>query len=273
MYIHKKYSINNSITDVKKYKDALKEICKINLRRSSKFNILAILGALNCVKEAEFSNNTGLYVCSEYGSITSVKKVLEDVSNDSIIMPFDFLNINNNNVSFYVSQALNISGKNMLLTSHNLSFEKGLELAYFDLNIEEVDDVLIGAVDESLSSINNYNKYILNSDKLPSNDYSSWLYINKIKENSLCEIESISIFHSVEDLNNIIDSLDYDVVFLNQFAKQKVENIKVEKIKISQNEVLNTMEHIISFIDNTYLKMIMISMDRLSKGSVITFSK
>ncbi len=80
-------------------------------------------------------------------------------------MPFDFLNINSNNVSFYVSQALESKGKNMVLTSHDLSFEKALELALFDLEIDEVKDALIGNVDESLDGINNFNKYISNVEK------------------------------------------------------------------------------------------------------------
>ncbi len=117
------------------------------------------------MKEKTYSDNMGIYLASEYGSITSVKNVLEQVSQDSIVMPFDFLNINSNNVSFYVSQALESKGKNMVLTSHDLSFEKALELALFDLEIDEVKDALIGNVDESLDGINNFNKYISNVEK------------------------------------------------------------------------------------------------------------
>ena len=90
MYIHHTYSINNKNENIKVYKSFLKEISKINLRRSSKFNILAVLGALQCMKEKNYSNNMGIYVASEYGSITSVKTVLGQVSQDSIVMPFDF---------------------------------------------------------------------------------------------------------------------------------------------------------------------------------------
>ncbi len=182
MYIHKTYTLNNENQSIKTYKSALKEISKINLRRSSKFNILAVLGALQCMDNKNFSDNMGIYVASEYGSITSVKTVLEQVSQNSIVMPFDFLNINSNNVSFYVSQALESKGKNMVLTSHDLSFEKAFELALFDLELNEVDDVLLGNVDESLEEINSFDKYISNIEKYPSKDVSSWIYINKEKK-------------------------------------------------------------------------------------------
>ena len=125
-----------------------------------------MIGALRCLDKNSLSGNTGIYIGSEYSSINSVKKVLEEVSSDSIIMPFDFLNINSNNVSFYVSQALCSNGKNMLLTSENLSFERVLEVALFDLEIDEVDDALVGLVDESLDNIKEYTKYISNTNAI-----------------------------------------------------------------------------------------------------------
>jgi len=273
MYIHKKYSLNNEIQDIKVYKTALKEITKLNLRRSSKLNILAILGALSCVDKSTLSDTTGIYICSEYGSIVSVKKVLEELSNDSIIMPFDFLNINTNNASFYVSQALESHGKNMVLTSDNLSFEKGLELALFDLEIDELQDVLIGKVDESLCSIKDYNKYISNLQNLPSNDYSGWLYINETKENALCKIESVESFSSITELNKKIKALNYDTISLNQFAKININTIHADTNKITYKETLNTMEYIIDFIESSFQRMILISMDTKEKGVVFYIKK
>jgi len=269
MYIHKTYSINNKIQDVKIYKNALKQIAKLNLRRSSKLNVMAILGALKCVDQSILSMNTGIYVCSEYGSILSVKKVLEELSIEDMIMPFDFLNINTNNASFYVSQALRSNGKNMVLTSDNLSFEKGLDLALFDLEIDEVQDLLIGKVDESLSGIKEHNKYISNPQNLPSNDYSGWLYINKSKENALCKIELVESFDCLNDLNEKIKSLEYKSVYLNQFAKIKLDKINVNTNKIVETKTLNTMEYIIDFIRGEKKSILFVSLDEKEKGIII----
>jgi len=253
MYLHKNHLIINEITDIKEYKRALKEKTKLNLRRSSKFNVLAILGAMNCIKSEELSQNSGIYVCSEYSSILSVKKVLHEMQNSSMIMPFDFLNINSNNVSFYVSQALNAKGKNMLLTSDELSFEKGLELALFELEINEVSDAVIGLVDESLIGIPNYSKYISNEKSRYDKDYSGWLYLNQQKENSLCKIELIGNFDSKDQLNKMIENEDYDM--------------------LNENSMISFVESVSDFISSKNKKMIYIAMDKENKGLVFLVSK
>jgi len=262
MFIHKKYLINNVNKDTKEYKSSLKKICQLNLRRASKFNILAILGALECLKNNQLSGNTGIYVCSEYSAIMSVRKVLEDVSSNNMIMPFDFLNINSNNVSFYVAQALQSHGKNMLLNSDELSFEKGLEVALFDLEINEIEDVLIGLVDESLSNIKDYYKYISNTISTPSNDNSGWLYINQIKEKSLAQIEFIYSFNNLEQMQEIIEKVTFDVLYTKQ---KSMDNINKKN--------LDSIYSIIDFIDSEYNKMIYVKLDKNNKGYVVSVKK
>ncbi len=238
MYIHKTYKLINDNKETKEYRNQLKQISKINLRRSSKFNILAVIGAINCVKDLELSSNIGIYVSSEYGPISDVKNVLNTVSEDNhIVMPFDFLNINSNNVSFYVSQALGAKGKNMVLTSRYFSFEKALTLASFDLEINEVEDILVGGVDESLESIENYNNYLQHAQNLESKDGSCWFYANNKKENALAKITKIEEFNSIEDLKLSLKE-SYSKVTLNQFASKDEEILSFA----NEDNILNTNE-------------------------------
>lgn len=273
MYIHKTYSLNNENQSIKTYKSELKEISKINLRRSSKFNILAILGALRCMKDTDYSNNIGIYVGSEYGSITSVKTVLEQVSQNSIVMPFDFLNINSNNVSFYVSQALDSNGKNMVLTSHDLSFEKSLEFALFDLEIDEISDALLGSVDESVDEINNYNKYISNKQSNPSKDTSSWIYINKEKENSLAKIEEFSSFSNISEVKDILREKTFDLITLNQYATEEINELKINKELIFSHDNIHGCTNILSMLNSNKKSFVYLSMDKSKKGYLIKFTK
>lgn len=277
MYIHHTYSISNekqnTNENIKVYKSLLKEISKINLRRSSKFNILAVLGALKCMKEKTYSDNMGIYLASEYGSITSVKNVLEQVSQDSIVMPFDFLNINSNNVSFYVSQALESKGKNMVLTSHDLSFEKALELALFDLEIDEVKDALIGNVDESLDGINNFNKYISNVEKKPSKDLSAWIYINKQKDDSLAKIETFSAFTNINELNELLKNTSFELAILNQYATKQINDLQINKDLVFSHDNVHGSVNIISMLNSDKKSFIYLAMDVNSKGYLVKFTK
>lgn len=218
MYLHATSHVLNPLLDIKAYRTLLKPLSSINLRRSSKFNILAVYGALLCMNEVKTSQQFGIYVATEYGPIMDVHNVLNTVNMDNfIIMPFDFLNINSNNVSFYVSKALDAVGKNMVLTSEEVSFEKALQLALFDLETKDVQDVLIGAVDESLEEIPEYSKYTSNVLKQQSFDGSFWLYGNENKENALAQILCIKEYENTEALLQRLP-LENSTISCNQFA-------------------------------------------------------
>lgn len=202
MYIHKTYHLVEPNLPIATYKKTLSSLCKINLRRANKFNILSVYGALSCIESTSISDNIGIYLATEYGPVESLKNVVEQVNNpQGIVMPFDFLGINTS-ASFYIAQALNASGKHMVLTAHNLSFEKALQLAYFDLMHHEVEDVLIGRVDASLSFIENHQSYIT-PQSVESFDQSYWFYANRNSQNALAKIEKIEEFSSIETMREV----------------------------------------------------------------------
>jgi len=203
MYIHKTYQLFEPDAPIAEYKQKLSTLCKINLRRANKFNLLAVFGALSCAQTQTLSNNLGIYLATEHGPVESLVNVLEQVTkNDGVVMPFDFLGINTN-ASFYIAQALNASGKHMVLTSHHLSFEKALQLAYFDLTHNEVDDVLVGKVDASLCFIEP--KHRPKGDK-NNYDESCWIYANRNAENAVAKIEKIEEFDSFETMREVYGS-------------------------------------------------------------------
>lgn len=155
--------------DISVYKELLKDLTTINIRRSSKFNLLAIYGALKCVEGTEYSENLSVYIITKYAPVTSVAKVLQDQKDGHHITPFDFLNINGNNASFYVAKALNAKGKNQVITTKNNTLEDIIELAKLDMELGDIDDALVGLVDESIDGI-------LDGS---SEDISHWVYLPK----------------------------------------------------------------------------------------------
>jgi len=200
MYIHKTYQLFEPDAPIATYKQKLSTLCKINLRRANKFNLLAVFGALSCAQNQPISNNLGIYLTTEHGPVESLVNVLEQVTKEGgVVMPFDFLGINTN-ASFYIAQALGAEGKHMVLTSHHLSFEKALQLAYFDLTHNEVDDVLVGKVDASLCFIDPKHRPKGNKNNY---DESCWLYANRNAENAIAKIEKIEEFASFEAMQEV----------------------------------------------------------------------
>jgi 3-oxoacyl-(acyl-carrier-protein) synthase len=154
MYIRSIYKQISDIEEVSVYRKQLKEISKINLRQSSKFNVMAVLGAMKCMKNISYDKNLSIYLASEYSCTQNMLNVITQVNTkDDMVMPFDFLNINTNNAGFFIAQALDTVGSSLNITSWDLSFEKALEMAYSDLLLNEATEALIGGVDESLENI------------------------------------------------------------------------------------------------------------------------
>lgn len=237
MYIQSVFKQINENQPAKFYRDEIKSICKLNLRRNSKFNIMAIYGALNCLKDTLYKDNLSIYIASEYGCVEDLIKVLEQINNeDSMLMPFDFLNVNTNNTGFLVAQALNTLGNNVNITSEDFSFEKAFELAYFEFNTKEVKDILIGGVDESVENINNHNSIIHNLENSISKDGSSWIYINDKKENSIAKVEFFDFFTNIKELNAYLKTIEYNIVGLNQYAKKYQDELNINKNLIFKNQ-------------------------------------
>jgi len=233
MYICATYNTTYKNNTTKEYKQLLKEITKTQFRRVSKFNIMAIYGALQCLKNKQYDNNLNIYTASEYGCITDMNKVLLQVNKkDEIVMPYDFLNINGNNVGFLISEALNTIGNNFYVTAEDVSFEKAFELAYFDISINKIDQALVGAVDESLDYIQDISNLVKNSDNKGIYDGTTWFHLSTKSDNALAKIDIVETFNNIEELNSFLDTLQYDHLSLNLFAQKALNSLKIDKHKI-----------------------------------------
>lgn len=278
MYIKSIFKQINENKTAKEYRDQLKSICKLNLRRNSKFNIMSIYGALNCLKDVHYKDTLSIYIASEYGCVEDLLKVLEQInSEDSMLMPFDFLNVNTNNTGFLVAQALNTYGNNVNITSEDLSFEKTFQIAYFEFFTKDIKDILIGGVDESVENIPNHNRIIHTLENSISKDGSSWIYINDEKENSIAKIESFDFFTNIQELNKHLQTLDYEIVGLNQYAKKYQSELEINKILIFENQDnfygTTSAGDIIDILEKNKNSSIYISLDSKKRAYLFHFKK
>lgn len=276
MYIKSIYKQVNENKSAKEYRKDLKEISSLNFRRNSKFNVMAVYGALKVLDKIKYKDNLSIYLASEYGCIEDLLKVLNQINNDeSFVMPFDFLNVNTNNTGFLISQALQTIGNNINVSSEDLSFEKTFELAYFDFHFKKVDEILVGGVDESLVNVINHNSVINNLFNLDSKDGSSWLYINNDKRNSLGEIKHFEFFTNLEELNKYLETIDYKIVGLNQFAKKYVSELQIDKNLIykSKNNFCGTysVADIIDLLKEKEESSVYISLDSKKRAYLFFF--
>lgn len=279
MYIQNIFTEVNENKTAKQYRKELKEISSINLRRNSKFNVMAVYGVLKLLKNQSYPKNLAIYVASEYGCTKDMKDVLVQINDkDSIVMPFSFLNINTNNTGYYISQVLETTGNNINISAEDISFEKAFELAYFDFKYNSIKEILIGAVDESLENITNYNTMIHNIKNKKTYDGNAWFYLNNNIDNSLAEVKFFKQFMNINELNKQLENINYDIIGLNQFAKQNSENLTLKKDLIFNSKENNfygteSASNIIELLKQEKESSIYISLDSKQRAYLFHFIK
>ena len=252
MYIHSTFQFANKNETASYYKKLLKEINTINLRRSNKFDVLAVYGACNCMLNQNYEEILNIYLASEYGVISGILKVLSTLDNkDNIIMPFDFLNTNGNNAGFNISSALKTKGESILINSNNFSFEQSLKYAYFKANRQNNFETIIGAIDESLDQIENINN-ILDTKTNNTKDSVSFIYCNNNKENAIAEIKDIKEFSSKYSLNEYINHhKDYNIIIYkenNLSPSTQTASDLINNLKLNSNFILVKYTKVSNFI-------------------------
>jgi hypothetical protein len=194
MYIHS-YStfVSSAVDDIKIYKQEISRYTKLKFRRASKFVLLSLVGACQCTHGEAVKADTAIYLTTENGNLGDTETVLDQIYNKhEFPMPYNFINTMSNTASFYVAQSFDILGRNLTVSSKQLSFERGLELLRSDLLAGVVTESLFGGVDEVCFSKLQFEAKF----NRPYRDYemiegSCWLLIKADNRDALGEITAI----------------------------------------------------------------------------------
>ena len=204
MYLKACYHHHSKNQSLKEYKELLKDLTNLNLRRISKFNALAMYGALQCVKHLEIPQELDIYSSSRHGAIKDIAKALKDLNSPlQAIMPFDFLNISSSNIGFYLSKTLNSVGNNISIYSKEHSLQRAFELAFYALQNGNSQNILLGYIDEALEDVNN--KEVISNKENYTYDISTWFLLSMDPKNALIKITDIKAFENVTNFKKSCD--------------------------------------------------------------------
>jgi hypothetical protein len=210
MYVHATSSfICEPIDDLGGLKEELKKYTDYFFRRINKFILLSLRGVHQCVHKLNIDNSTAVYLATENGNLGDTETVLQQLyMENSFPKPFNFINTMSNTASFYVAQSLKSLGRSITVSSKNISFERGLELAKVDFELKHIKEALVGGVDEATTSRHEHiKKYGESSNGVKLVEGSSWLYLKAEKEGALGEVLSIMTFNSRDDALHQVKSL------------------------------------------------------------------
>ncbi|MBM4314764.1 MAG: hypothetical protein FJ122_12740 [Deltaproteobacteria bacterium] len=182
MYIHSASAfIGEANAEVNTLKEAIRRYTRESFRRGNRFILLSLLGALRCVHRHSLEPNTAVYLTTEHGNLGDTVTVLDEIyAAHSLPKPYGFINTMSNTAAFYLAQNLGIRGRNITVSSQQVSFERGLELLKADLATGAEANALIGGVDEA--SLNGFVSEGQNHHGWRMVDGSSWFYVKSERE-------------------------------------------------------------------------------------------
>ncbi|HAJ28126.1 MAG TPA: hypothetical protein DCG53_12935 [Syntrophus sp. (in: bacteria)] len=194
MYIHSASSfIGEETTDSISLKEKLSSYTEENFRRVNRFILLTLLGARQCVHNHVLDFDTAIYLTTEHGNLGETASVLDEIyAAGSLPKPFGFINTMSNTAAFYLARNLGVRGRNIMVSSQHLSFERGLELLQVDFALGATGNALIGGVDEALLSRIALEEQTDRVFKMVNG--SGWLYIRPGKDGACGEISEIRSF-------------------------------------------------------------------------------
>jgi hypothetical protein len=229
MFIHSAVAHITAPADVKILKEELKRHTETHFRRISKFVLLALIGAYSCAARHRPDGAAAIYLTTENGNLADTESVLSQIyRSHSLPMPFNFINTMANTAAFYVAQGLGLCGRNITVSSQNLSFERGMELLKADMDLRFVRHALIGLVDEATAAASHFaaSSGVPNS-RVNQIDRSCWLYVTSEREGALGEVAAIRSFKTQNDavqwLENNPDALSQNAVISFGSAMGAVE--------------------------------------------------
>ncbi|MBE0495283.1 MAG: hypothetical protein IBX45_02610 [Campylobacterales bacterium] len=215
MFFHACYELLDQTLSTQAYKQEVAKLTPLGMRRANRFNLLAVYGALCCNARFGVSKNTHVFVATEYGPVGSLMRVLGQMQK-GYLAPFDFLGLNTN-ASFYVAKALGVQGRHAMVTSHDISLEKALHLAYVDMRAGEAEAVLVGLVDETLAEVPAFERCITNVAE-GCVDKSMWFYASTQPQGAKAEVVMVR----ETDRQGLLeaDCFGYTQVNVTSFAAQ-----------------------------------------------------
>jgi hypothetical protein len=204
LYIHNASAFTgNGSADINFLKGEIKRYTQEDFRRVNRFILLALLGARQCIHQQAVEDDTAVYLTTEHGTLGQTAEVFDEIyATRSLPKPFGFINTMSNTAAFYLAKNLGIRGRNIIVSSRHLSFERWLELLKTDFASGAERSALIGGVDEAV-----LNRTGMKEQSGPDRrmvDGSAWFYVKPEKDGACGRFADIKSFPDGHSCNKWI---------------------------------------------------------------------
>ena len=180
-------------------------ICREKFRRIDRFIQLCLLGSARCMQAIEsisHNSRTGLYIGSRFAAMSNTIEVQEQMFlHGQAPKPVNFINTLSNSAGYYVARNLQLKGKNLFVSRQNASLEAALSLAQLDLQSGQIEQALVGVVDEGVLPLADHCQRMGIPANTAIGEGSHWFLLRPTsKTQALATITDIDTFHDQSDL-------------------------------------------------------------------------
>lgn len=242
-----------------------------SLRRMSGIIKMGVASALACLNEAGESNPGAIITGTTYGCLEDTGVFLSEVikRNEELPPPTAFIQSTHNTVGAQIALILKCHNYNNTFVHNGFSFESALLDALLLLKEKEVDNVLVGSVDELtdhsftvLNRLGLYKKSILSNRDLYSSQSKGtiagegaafFLLTNTFTSDTYAVLEGMATFYKPADIkeveNQILSFLsvhhipiqDLDLVITGRNGDNKQDKIyeQLQKSLFSNNPLIS----------------------------------
>ncbi len=191
-------------------KPLLAEVCRQRFRRIDRFTQLALLGSARCIGDRELPAATGLYISSGYGSIANTVKVQRQIMVDSgVPKPADFINTLSNSAGFYVARNLGLQSRNQFVGRDEAPLEAALQIATLDLAVGNVEQALVGVVDEIATPVEEHARRLGVAATVPLAEGSHWFLLRSAADDApTMVLTDVRMLEGVDELTAWLSEVD-----------------------------------------------------------------
>lgn len=160
------------------------------IRRTDDFIQLGILGVEQIKRLTPIPSNTAIYLTSGQSDLGVFQRLCDQrFIEKSPPKPVDFINSLSNTAGFYIGKFLNLESKNTNLSHISFVVEMALLLAKSDLMLGNEQKILLGGVDQLLSSISFQYNALGVPASLELGQGSNWMLLTKNQNNALARLD------------------------------------------------------------------------------------
>ncbi|HEY7885682.1 MAG TPA: hypothetical protein VIC08_12135 [Cellvibrionaceae bacterium] len=156
------------------------------IRRIDRYIQLCLAGGLNCVQGRTLPADTGVYLASRAGAVTTSAAAMSFIQSEGALpKPLHFVNTLGNSAGYYLTRLLQVNGNTLVVSDEQLSFEAALAHAAMDLQAGRISTALVGGFDEvALPVTEHLQRLNAATDTAALYEGSHWLLLSNDQANN-----------------------------------------------------------------------------------------